>query len=176
MMDFKLTTLLFVACLGAQAQDSTGWVDQRGEDYHISYPDNWIFESPGRFGTTFQIYAPKTDSTDIFWENVSLLIQDLSEMKMDLDEYVLLTEKQVSTMITDGELLRSERVASDSLEYHAFEYTGRQGILTLLTVQYVFVTDQAAFLLTASIELEKKELYYEIVMKIFSSYKSTLIE
>lgn len=59
-------------------------------------------------GTRFVLYFNKATPNDLFRENINLMIQDLSGLTINLDNYVKISEEQIKTLITAGQLIESK--------------------------------------------------------------------
>ena len=115
------------------------WVNLKEHDYSIDYPSNWTFDSSGLMGTKFIIFSELEPENDDFRENINLIIQNLKGMDMGLDKYVEISEAQVKKLLTNGELLSSDRLNVNNLEFQKVVFTGDQGIYKLKFEQYCWV-------------------------------------
>lgn len=167
--------LLFAAIPSlASAQnlpDTASWKSFGKVAYTISYPSDWRIDTSKVMGSDAFFFSPKDNDTDKFSENVNVIMQDLKGMNIDLDRFVEISEGQIKTLITDGQLLESKRLSADGKEYHRLLYTARQGIYNLKTLQYYFVADEKAFVVTLVTEADKYEKYEKLGAKILNSFK-----
>ena len=58
------------------------------------------------------------------------MIQDLSGLTINLDNYVKISEEQIKTLITAGQLIESKRMGANSREFQRIIYKGNRGNLT----------------------------------------------
>lgn len=152
-------------------EDSTEWKFISEDNYKIEYPSNWDVDNSGIMGTSFMLFSPVSNELDKFKENVNLLIQDLTGYDMNLDQYVEISEGQIATLITEGEIISSERKKQGEKEYHKVIYTGKQGIFDLKFEQYYWVMDNQAFILTLTCEEDEFYNYQETGEKILNSFE-----
>lgn len=172
--------LCLVSSITACAQTEKGdgkpefienWLSINQKDYSIQYPKDWELNQSGQMGTSFILFSPVSSDQDQFRENVNLLIQDLTGHNLDLDEYVKISEGQIKTLITDGELIESQRISNSVLNYQKVIYTGKQGVYQLKFEQYVWVVDNKAYILTLTCEENQFENYKEIGEQILKSFE-----
>jgi hypothetical protein len=147
-----------------------GWKGIDNSKYSIQYPENWDVDNSGQMGTSFFLFSRQTSPQDQFKENVNLIIQDLSAHNINLDQYVEISVDQIKTMITNGNLLTSERVNRNNTEFHKVIYTGDQGVYKLKFEQYFWVTNKNAYVLTFTCEVAQFDTYKEIGEKILNSF------
>lgn len=161
--------LLLHPALHGQAED---WNTIKKDNYSIDYPKDWELNESGLMGTSFILLSPLSTQTDQFRENINLLVQDLKKHNLDLDAYVEISERQIMTMITNGQILESERVTNQGLEYHKVIYTGTQGKLSLKFEQYYWVIrEDKAYVLTFTCEEAQFDAYKFTGEKIMNSFK-----
>jgi hypothetical protein len=147
-----------------------GWKSISENDYSIDYPEDWELSKPGQMGTSFVLFSPLSSEQDQFKENVNLVIQDLTGHNLDLDKYVDLSEGQIETMITDGKIIESKRMTTETTNYQKVIYTGKQGIYNLKFEQYYWVIGDKAFVLTLTGEEDQFSNYQVIGEKIMDSF------
>jgi len=166
--------LSFISC--GQSTDKKiqtvqeGWKSVDNINYSIQYPDNWDFDNSGQMGTSFIVFSKQSSGQDQFRENVNLLIQDLTGHNINLDNYVEISEGQIKTMITNGNLLESKRVSSKKPEFHKMVYTGDQGIFKLKFEQYYWVLNDKAYVLTLTTEVDQFNNFKDMGEKILNSF------
>ena len=136
----KLTSLIAIALF---IPLMTEWKTLDTTEFSIRYPADWELNQSGASGTSFFLLSPNQPD-QIFRNNVNLIIQDLTGMSIDLDEYVAISEDQVKQFITSSSMIRSERVGKK----HVLEYSGAQGQFSLRWLQYMWISNNRAFVLT----------------------------
>jgi hypothetical protein len=150
------------------------WQKLNGPNYSVQYPPDWELVESRQMGTDFMLFSPLESDSDIFKENVNLLVQDLSGFNLDLDSYVQMSEKQLLAVITDPVIIESKRMKAGSSDYHKFLYTGKQGQFKLKFEQYVWVEDKKAYILTLTCEDEKYSDYRETGEAILNSFSLSI--
>ena len=148
-----------------------GWKALDEISYSIQYPENWELNKSGQMGMSFILLSKPTSQTDQFRENVNLLIQDLTGKNITLDKYVEISEGQIKTMITNGDLLESKRLNENKSEFQKVIYTGDQGAYKLKTEQYYWVKNEKAYVLTLTCESTQFDKYKETGEKILKSFR-----
>ncbi len=171
-----LAFLIFSASAFGQSKskDTTTnneWKTLEAFNYSIQYPPTWVLDESGRGGTSFVVLSPVESDSDIFRENVNLLIQDLSGKNIDLNKYTEISESQIKTMIQNSALLESKRVKGDFGECQVVLYTGDQGAFHFKFKQYFFVVREKAYVLTFTTEQGKFEKFKKTGERILSSFQ-----
>ena len=169
----KRTIQLFFALffLNQIALSQENYLTHSDEHCEILYPGDWDKNTTGQMGTSFILFSPLESEGDKFRENVNLLIQDLQGQKIDLKSFVELSENQVKTLITDGEVLESEMLNNSNGEHHKLVYNGKQGVFNLRFEQYFWIIEGSAYILTFTSEADKFPQYKSVSEKILNSFK-----
>jgi hypothetical protein len=123
----------------AQTELPKNWKSINGKAYMIQYPDSFILDTSGQMGSKFIILSKLVSHQDKFRENINLIIQDLTGQNLDLNKYVEISEGQVKTMITNGNIIESKRISTGNPEFHKIIYTGNQGQYHLKFEQYYWI-------------------------------------
>jgi hypothetical protein len=165
---YLVTLVLSLNSLG-QIKETT-WKTIDESTYSIQYPDNWELNTDKSMGTSFVLFTQQTSSEDKFRENVNLIIQNLEGYNLNLDDYVTISEEQINKMVTNGKIIESKRLFKNNSEFHKVIFMGDQGIFKLKFVQYYFIKDEKAFVLTFTSEQEQFENYKIIGEKIVDSF------
>lgn len=143
----------------------------KADNYEISYPEDWRFDDSGFMDTQFILHSPLTTIRDKFAENVNYISTDLSTHELDLDQYVDLSIKQISTLITNGKIITNKRlITSDGQPYQLLIYSGDQGFYELKYLQHIYLEDQVAHLITFTAEQDKFNAYFRMAEKIMYSF------
>ena len=169
-MKFNILLLLLFINLNLFGQDETTWKTHSGDNYSIEYPDNWELDESGIMGSSFFIFSSLDSKDDNFRENVNLMIQDLSAMKLDLDAFVDLSKTQILSLMTDGKILEDERMKNGGNEFHKLIFKATQGQYNLKTIQYYFIKDKKAYVLTLTLTEDTFEKYQVVGDKILNSF------
>jgi len=148
-----------------------GWKQLTENGYSIQYPGNWDLNKPEQLTPSFFLFSPLSTTQDKFKENVNLMIQDLSNQDLNMDKFVRISEEQIKTMITDGEILESKRMNQNSINFHRVIFTGRQGLFNLKYEQYYIIEKEKAFILTLTCEATEFEKFRKTGEKIMSSFR-----
>lgn len=106
----------------------------------------------------------------MFSENVNLVIQNLKGKNIDLDAYIKLN-KQELVKIPEGKLLVSERRKTNTSEYHVFVFTGNMNDLDIKAIQYYFLKNEMAYVLTFTTLVNEYEKYEKLAIEILDSFK-----
>jgi serine/threonine-protein kinase len=154
----------------AQNENLNGWKTFEHKDYSIQFPDDLDFITSEKTGTIFILFPIDTSTTYHSRTNINLMIQDLQDLNLSLDDFLQITETQIETMLTNGNLLESERIIKNNFEFQKLIYTGLQGKLTLRFEQHFTITNEKAYILTFTTEENRYEYYKTDAEKIMNSF------
>ncbi len=141
------------------------------ESFSISYPIDWELKTDGATGVQFYVLSPLTSKEDLFRENVNVLTQDLKGQGIDLAQYASISEGQIPEMIPEGKIFESETKKSKAGTYHRIGFSGIQNDVLLTFLQYYFVKDEKAYVLTLTCEAGEYETYKGQGEKILASFR-----
>lgn len=165
---FLLVLLISLNALGQIKE--TNWETISESTYSIQYPDNWELNTDRSMGTSFILFSEQTSSEDKFRENINLIIQNLEGYNLNLDDYVALSEEQISKMATNENSIESKRLNTNNTEFQKVIFTGKQGLFQLKFVQYYFIKDEKAYVLTFTCEEIQYEKYKSIGEEILERF------
>ncbi|MFK7808895.1 MAG: hypothetical protein AB8F74_13910 [Saprospiraceae bacterium] len=154
-----------------QAKQALEWKTFNKDNYEIMHPADWEVDKSGQMGTSFILFSPQAGPTDNFKENINLVAQDLMGNKMTLDQYLELSMAQIKALITDSEIITSERIKEGDREYQKVIYSGKQGIYDLKFEQYFQIVEGKAYVLTFTCANDQFEEYQPLGEKILDSFK-----
>ncbi len=146
------------------------WKTLNESGYSIQYPDTFDLDKSGQMRMSFILLSKQTSQQDLFRENVNLLIQDLSGQNIDLDKYVEISEGQIKTMISDGNLIESKRLTDKNKEFQRVIYTGKQGQFDLKWQQFYWVENEQAYVLTLTCEIDQYDNYVSVGEEIMKTF------
>lgn len=138
-------------------------------DYSIQFPSKWGVKK-GFMGTDVIALAPLDGSEDIFRENVNIIFTIL-DTPMTADEYYSLNMKSLEQLLTDFELEESEHVTLDGNPAFKILYTYRMGTVDAKVIQYLFLIDNRAYVITFTANPESFEDYQQRFEGIVRSFK-----
>ncbi|MCO6494309.1 MAG: hypothetical protein J5I91_01335 [Bacteroidetes bacterium] len=178
-MTKTLTVLITLACIlisCGQNQSKTDnvrqdWKTIEESQFKIQYPQDWELNQNGAMGSTFVLFAPNQGSSSQFRTNINLMIQDLSDLNMDLNEFVNISEEQILEIIPNATMIESKRVKSGNEEYHNVEFTADQNNYHLRFVQRYWVKNMKAFVLTVTVEDSAFSQFKETVESILNTFE-----
>jgi len=169
---FTIETLLLLTFSYSFAQGNLDtWDHLKKEKFQIKYPPSWEINEAGMMGTSLILLSPISNAEDTFRENVNLIVQDLSAYPLTLVEYTELSISQIKTMIQNGALISSNRIEGRMNQFQKVMYTGKQGLFDLKFLQYYFIHEQSAYVLTFTAEIDKFDKYETIGAQILDSFK-----
>ena len=167
-----IVSILF-AVLGFTTQvfgQKGSWVEFKKDNYRIEYPESWILDTTHKTPADFIISSPLSSTEDQFKENLNLVIQDLSGLGFDLDNFTALSEQQIQNYMDESELIENERLKKGDQEYQHLIYTAKNTQRVLRFEQYYWIINDKAYILSFTGELEKFDEYKAISKAIFESF------
>jgi hypothetical protein len=166
-LKFLLLILITFQFVCSQNKQSNKLNEINRNGYSIFYNNSLRLDESGRNGTEFYLFSQKTNSDDNFAENVNLMIQNLETLNIDLNKFVEISENQIKT---HGKLIESKRIKTIKNEFHVFVYEALMNGLELKFLQYNFVKNNKAYILTYTgkkADFDKFQAEMEKVMKSF---------
>jgi hypothetical protein len=160
-----LLAVVQLATSQTKAKTTTKTINKNG--YTISYPSYLRADETTMNGSDFFLFTEKTDPQDNFVENINLVVQNLATLNIDLDKFVDITTGQISTR---GKLLESKRHVRNGTPYHVLVYEGNFDGLPLKFLQYDFVKNDKAYILTYSAKKDAFDIYFVELAKVMNSF------
>ena len=81
-----------------------------------------------------------------------------------------ISEGQIKTMITDGNLIKSKRLSDKKKEFQRVIYTGKQGQFDLKWQQFYWVENEQAYVLTLTCEIDQYDNYVSVGEEIMKTF------
>jgi hypothetical protein len=170
-MKKNLYFIILVLSLNSFGQiKETNWKTINESAFSIQYPDNWELNTDTIMGTSLILFSQQTSPDDKFRENINLIIQNLKGYNLNLNDYVTISEEQINKMVTNGKIIESSRLFKNNSEFQKIIFTGNQGVFELKFVQYYFIKEEKAYVLTFTCEEIRYEKYKFISEKILASF------
>lgn len=136
--------------------------------YTIQYPANWTQQYVEN-ATGFM--SPLESETDLFQENVNVLIQDLSAQPMSLKDFTDLSKKQYTDGYGPSAIisLKDTTFLGNTAEVGIFNISVNGTSIKL--EQYWFIKNDNAFILTYTADPGQFDKYRKIAEKVMRSFK-----
>jgi serine/threonine-protein kinase len=167
-----IVVTLVTACGGEKYTPPTGW--QRHENYTLKfsvyYPPGWKFSNQGSPNLIFNISSPKTNDQDYIQENVNLVVQDVAE-GMDVTTYLEELEKKASNQLEAIEKQSNESVDFKGYSAITSTYLAQVNDIRVRWLQYTWIKDDKAYLLTYSAEIAQYDAYKDFALEIIKSFQ-----
>ncbi len=139
-------------------------------DIAIDYPSDWDVSEQVP-GAIVAFLSPIESDSDIFRENLNIILQDLSDNPMTLDEYTALSLKQAEQLLTDFKLIESNAAALAGNPAHKIIYTATQGQYNLKVMQSYTIKNDVVYLLTYTAEVDGYQISLETAQQIIDSFR-----
>lgn len=128
--------------------------------FSIRYPGNWQMQTSENPQVALILMSPQENDSDLFRENINLLVQDLNGLNMDLNSYTKLSESQISQALKKAKIDLSKRLFDpQGNEYHKLIYSGEQGGYHLKFEQLYRLHNNKAWVLTYTAVLDDFERF-----------------
>ena len=170
-MNHSISILFFMLCVITTQAQTEEWPTLSGINYSIDYPAQWQLDTSGQMGTKFLIFSPVSSTTDLFKENVNLIIQDFGGQTVSLDEYVEYSRAQIAAMFTGFQWVEDEHIADSAPEYHKLVYAFKQGTYDLQVLQRCFIHEGAAYILTFTAEVDSYASFLTSAEKVLDTFE-----
>ena len=117
------------------------------EGMQINYPKDWKMVQSPMPQAVVSFVSPKENALDTFQENVSITTTDLSSNPLSLEDYVLVTEDQMTGVFKDVKIDYSEPEVVGGKPGHKFVFS-IVGERPMKLVVYVFLEGTTAYNVT----------------------------
>ncbi len=169
-MKCPIKEVLIICCLlvvqGVYAQHKK-LHDIRESDYSIRYSETFVRDETPSKGASFVLKIPRESAFENFSANINLLIQDLDTLNYNLDQYAELTEQQIKSHV---ELFDSQRIKKGNREYHSFTFGGMLMGYNVKFLQYDFVQNNKAYILTYTAKKDQFDVYFVEAKGVMDSF------
>ena len=165
---FLLILLIIFQLASCQSNEKNVTKKINKNGYTISYTSDLKLDESGKQGSEFLLFTEKTDSADNFIENINLLIQNLETLNLDLNKFVEITENQIKA---NGNLISSERIKNNNSEFQKLIYSAHLNNFDLKFIQYDFVENNKAYILTFTAKENEFDRYSADMEKIMKTFE-----
>ena len=155
-----------------QPTTSLSTYDSPAYGIRIKYPAEWTKQEQV-MGAVVVFLAPTEGPSDIFQENVNIIVQDLSAQPMTLDEYTELGLGQIEQFITDANILDSTTATLAGIPGGRLVYTGKQGQYDLKWMQVWTIKNDKAYVISYTAEIGRYSAFLETVEEMIDSFEIT---
>lgn len=162
--------ILFFFPLTVLSQESEDFIIYKDKNYSIEYPKNWNLDNSGANGTEIYIYPKKSNNSDVFVENINLLIQDLNDSTATIESCKVLVEKQVEAMVTDSKIILSEILSKNKQKFHKLIAEGNYNDYRFKTIIYTWYINKQIYSLTFITLNEDYENNHRVSLRIMDSF------
>jgi serine/threonine-protein kinase len=154
----------------SQPETGLSTYDNSAYGIRINYPSGWA-KGEQLMGAVVTFLSPKESATDIFQENLNVVVQDLSLHPMTLEEYTELSVGQLRRLITDLNIVDSSATTLAGSPAHKVICTGRQGIYDLKWMVVWTIKNNKAYVITYTAEVGKYSDFLDTANEMISSFE-----
>lgn len=167
----NLLLILILFPLIIFAQETKESIKYEKDNYSIEHPSNWILNDSGENGTKIFLYPTNSESSDVFTENINLIVQNLNDSNITIEKYKGLVEKQISGMLTEPKISSSEIENKNGLKCHQLIAEGKSGDYKFKTIIYTYLINKQIYTLTFVTLYENYENNHIESLRIMDSFK-----
>ena len=139
--------------------------------YSIKYPSDWALEQQAG-GTSVIFLSSQENDLDIFRENVSVVVQDISAHPMDLQKYSELAVSQMELVFKENlVILESAPARFAQRQGYKFEFLGKGPETELHYLIYWTISGVTAYQVTYTALSSQFDRYLFKVKRMFSSFR-----
>ncbi|WP_310991906.1 hypothetical protein [Aequorivita marina] len=168
----QIKSLFFILVIfqlaGCQSNKNGNTKELNKNGYSISYPSDLTLDESGVNSSEFILSTEKTDTTDNFVENINLVIQNFTDRDIDLNTFVEISVDQINSR---GKLISNERFKKGDAIFQRLVYTITINKLNLKFIQYYFLENNKAYILTFTSEEDVFDKYSAEMEEIMQSFK-----
>ena len=148
--------------------------ESKSNGFSIRYLKSWVVRT-GLPGVVVGFVSPRESDLDVFQENVTVIVQDLSDNPQTLNKYVQIAEMQIRGLFKDQiEVKFSGPTLVAGMTGHKLFYKGvnqAAGDLNLEMEHVMFIKDNKAYQLTYAAIISKFDKYASIFENMVKSFK-----
>lgn len=147
------------------------WHNFSNDEFEISYPEGWTPDTSRReMGASVILLSDAENESDDFRENINVNIQDLSKQKMTVEQFAKISEAQISKMIQQVTILRSEKVTDTPGRMWCMEFENSKAGEELRWKQYYYPKDDKMYVLTFTAKKSAYDKFHLLADKIMNSF------
>ncbi|MES2560622.1 MAG: PsbP-related protein [Bacteroidota bacterium] len=149
-----LSFLLVVSCTSIVMAQTTPTKKFLSKDksFEISYPQDWELSKELPMGVSFLVLTGRQHDSDVFNDNVNVLVEDLKGNEVTSEEYGVMCKPMIRKMITDYKEVESKKIKLGTRDAYMLVYLGKQGIYALKYNQVILVEKGKAYIITYTCE------------------------
>jgi PsbP-like protein len=168
-LGFLPVMFLLTALQSANWQEMEKWTTHSVRKYSIQTPSSWDFEDmKGESTVEFFAKSPLMPKAKI-QPNINFIVQDNSTHKLNMKEFVELSQSQLESLINGCKILVNEPITVRGRKGHKIVYKGKMGRLKVTFQQYYYLEGKNAYVLTFVASTKDFASFIPTVDKIMNS-------
>lgn len=164
--------ILFSGCTQKEAPAGYSIYTNSTYGVEINYPSDWE-KTEGFMGTVVMFKSPLENDSDLFLENINIMVTELSPPILSIADYKESIQSYLEQYITDYELIEMVDATLANTPAIKVVYTGRLGQSNLMQLQMVTVKNNKSYVISYTAEPDKYEKYLDKAEKVMASFKIT---
>ena len=139
----------------------------------VKYPQLWTKTETldPITGSLATFMSPQANGTDVFQENLRLIVQNLAEKNITLAEYTRTSIDEIKLFSPDAEIIEQSNTQLANEPAHQVIYTGKEEGYTLKHLQIWTIKDNKVYIVTYTAEINKYSEYLRTVEKMINSFE-----
>lgn len=139
----------------------------------VKYPQLWTKTETldPITGSLATFMSPRANGSDVFQENLRLIVQNLAGRNVTLAEYTKTSINEIKLFSPDAEIVEQSNTKLANEPAHQVVYTGREEGYTLKHLQIWTIKDNKVYIVTYTAEINKYSEYLRTVRKMINSFE-----
>lgn len=144
----------------------------------ICYPNDWISDNSGTFGSEVYLFSPVKDTFPdgrIFTQNINVMKQDESLLEpykiFNLDEFADFSKKQVEDVLYQAQILKFEKASIAGIKAYNCVMMANQNGFDLYFNQYLLKHKNHYFIITYTAPEDVSDATKKQAIKIMNTLK-----
>lgn len=134
------------------------------------YPSSWTMEE-GVLGSVAAFYSPQESKTDVIYDNVNIIVEDIAELPASFSKYSELYLNQINEIISNANILYVGETTLSGNRAGKFIFTGTQDAMNLKFLQIWALIENKAYLLTYTADISSFEKFLLEAEQIIAGFK-----
>lgn len=140
-------------------------------NFQLKYPEGWTVDE-GKNNTAVIFFSPKGSELDVFRDNFSVVVQDLSQNPMSFKKYTEMAIMQVKVVFQRQiDVVTSESTKVAGHQGYKFVFIGKSNIFDLQLMIVWFIKEYNAYQFTYTSTAAEFDIYLPEIEAMINSFK-----
>lgn len=166
----KLNFLLVLLMISSISFAQQNYKKYEQVAYSIEHPETWKIHAQGENKEGFIMFS-EIEKNETFRENLNLTVQNISQAKYTLADFVAVSKSQLSNMVSNVQIIEDAPLQIDGSTCHVLTWSGNVQGKELLIKQHIYVKDGLAYVLSFNATVASFGRFKERANTILNSFK-----